>query len=202
MIRHLGILIAAILTGMAPIAQAGLIYNFNTILELDSGPDTGGLDGASMSFTAEIPDGTTYIREPFIGVPAIYNIDYEWIIAGSSSQDGHYSDSQGAVFASSFGWFGPDAMLFEFANFSFMSVAIWHRSSPTAMIGGEVTIDDFGPINKYIGVKTWGTRDGSKYNWLPSAQFSVVDMASVPLPSTISLMFLALLMIRQRIFAR
>lgn len=198
MTRRLGIVIAVMLSAVVPVAHASLIYEFNTILELDSGPDTGGLNGASMSFMAEIPEGTAYIRDPYIGVPAIFNIAYEWVIEGSETQDGSYSDPEGATFADSFGWFGPQAVLFEFANFSSQSVAIWHQHSPSAMIGGAVTIESFGPIYNGVSIITWDTRDGSKYHWLPNAQFSVVDTTSVPLPSTITLMFLALLMIRQQ----
>ena len=169
-----------------------IIYQFDTQLELESGLDVSGLDGAYMSFVAEIAEGTRYELDPITNsFPSFSGASYEWQISGGSTIDGSYAGGMSGTM--DFVLWGMNHDYFSVG--SFVDLNIVHIGSG-GRIGSLVSAADFkGLLTEAFSpgrsLTTWSTDDGDVYDWTRNASFSAFE---VPLPSTL-LLFLSSLVI-------
>jgi len=184
-------LVSALLFPVTAVHAGPLFYEFSTLLALESGADTVGLEGAQMTFNVEIPQGTVFRLDDFgIGLLLYDAAPAEWGISGSGSVDGTYALPDGATYAGSFWWdFGG----FPFRIATFDNLVLAHAPSVNPGIGEIVGPEHFGrfPSNTLRpDLAVWRTTDGSVYNWADNAQYSLGGV--VPLPTTLALFSLAL----------
>ncbi|MEZ5569689.1 MAG: hypothetical protein R3E54_15315 [Halioglobus sp.] len=181
-----------------------LFYEFATVLTLESGTDTVGLEGAQVTFNAEIPQGTVFRSDDFgIGILLYDAAPAKWGISGSSSVDGNYALPNGATYAGSFWWdFGG----FPFNIAPFENLVLAHAPSVNPGIGDIVGPEHFGRFPSDTlrpDLAVWRTTDGSIYNWADNARYSLSRVVSIP--TTLALMSVGLPLIfwskgRRRIY--
>jgi hypothetical protein len=189
--------LAIFIFGFLPtLANAALIYQFDTTLKLESGSDSDRLNGAKLSFTAIISDGATYSSQ--YGSPNIHVASNGWTITGSNI-DGIYVASNGVEWTASYnggnnaGWFsGSGGFMSGIADLSL--VAIFHHAVTNIHVGDLVKSSDFGPL--ITGTQEYlVSADSSSYNYLDNASFSVSNASTVPLPSTLPLFIVGLFLL-------
>lgn len=184
-----------LLLGLSNAWAGSISYEFETVLELESGPDTTNLDGALVRFTAEIAEGTTYQLDPIYNLYPSYVFDsYAWSIAGGSTVDGIYTGTESATWT--FVIVGVDYDEFFDIN-PFNDLRIIHTGG-SASIGSFVSATDFEPLlptpsPTTSSLVTWSTLDGSSYNWSSNASYSATE---VPLPSTLLLFITAIMAVQ------
>lgn len=184
------ILVAVLLFPATVSHAAPLFYEFSTILTLESGPDSAGLEGAQMTFNVEIPQGTVSRLDDFgIGLLLYDASPAEWGISGSGSVDGTYALPLGATYAGSFWWdFG--GAFFNIATFD--SLVLAHAPSVNPRMGDIVGPEHFGRFPSDTlrpDLAVWRTTDASVYNWADNARYSLTGI--VPLPTTLTLLSVA-----------
>jgi hypothetical protein len=191
---HKLLLVGVLLMFSSGALHAGpLYYEFSTILELESGTDTVGLDGAQLIFNAEIAEGTVFKLDIFgIGLTTYDAASHEWNVIGSDLVDGTYVDPDGATYGGSW-WWGFNGYPFHFATFD--NLALAHAPTVNPSIGDLVGPEHFGRFPSETlrpDLMVWATTDGSIYNWANNASFTLSGMGVVPLPGTVALLLGAL----------
>jgi hypothetical protein len=173
-------------------AYAGsIVYEFETILELETGADTLNLDGAVMHYEAVIAEGTSWESTDF-GWDRFTIESYLWSVSGGSAIDGVYPGSGSGefqLFVWTVGFGTPTLPVPGFTNNGIYQVTT--SNTPT----GLVTPDDFGGLRQ--SSPNWSTEDGSEYDWIRNGHFSFASPSSVPVPSTLLLLTVGLFTVRR-----
>jgi hypothetical protein len=144
------IVLLTMILSIAPAAQAGtIVFTATGQLELEDGPDTLGLDGASFTFQVTFSD--TEVYGDTFGFPFLASLSDSLQISGASvgGVDGTYTEPDGIAFYPEFsGQFYDSNGAAAAYNVNGFTLEILYLSDTTgsAVIGGVVAEADFGLV--------------------------------------------------------
>ncbi|MFK8028960.1 MAG: hypothetical protein AB8G18_01860 [Gammaproteobacteria bacterium] len=183
-----GLIVTILFMSSGPAFAGTIVYDFVTTLELVSGPDTNGLNGATVSITASFDDSSVYVD--LFGLPAIDSISHSITISGATvaASNGVFVDPDGLTYFPTF------SNSFETNGGAFLAVGplnlVAMETGPGAVVpllGDTISLDhfnttDFDPrdllMESEVGFST--------YSWADNASASVA--AVVPVPAALWLM--------------
>jgi hypothetical protein len=181
---------AAVLCLLPGICQAHIIYEYSTVLDVKSGPDTSGLDGASVTVNFTVASGATYVER--FGLPAVPAFDETVTLSGTSGgvNDGIFALPALAFYPSFAGFFTEPAgsfIVFVLTDNTFLEIR--GNTVPTASgqlvnVGDPVALADFVPA---VSAGLAWDADGSVYAQTGTS-ISAFDTTAVPEPATLLLL--------------
>lgn len=184
--------IAAVCGLAASSARADIIeYKVSGTLALTGGGDIGGLNGASLTFTALFDNSGTYIER--FGFPTVDGGPGSMTVSGAASGTNNTTTStnQNAgyypTFAGAFS--SPDGLYMDFFTgdgqlFQFLSNTTPATGAGDAFVGGAIELDDFAPGSTYVGSGITSFSTGDSYALINAE----VTARIVPAPSALALL--------------
>jgi hypothetical protein len=183
---------AAVLCLLPGICQADIIYEYSTVLDVESGPDTSGLDGASVTVNFMVASGATYVER--LGFPAVPTFVETVTLSGTSGgvNDGIFALPALAFYPSFAGFFTEPAglfIVFALPEPDNTFLVIRGNTVPTAS-GQLVNVGDPVALAHFVPAVSAGIAweaDGSVYAQTGTS-INAFETTAVPDPATLLLL--------------